>query len=110
MCNCDCDIDSYDWFRGFNSRCFAAKFCRDFEEAEREFEDAFKEIETKAPRDLVREYETPGGGKVKKFGPFVYGYSMTIGPDGKPNVREFGNVKSASRSGGSFFQDAHDLN
>jgi hypothetical protein len=35
---------------------------------------------------------------------------MTIGPDGKPNVREFGNVKSASRSGGSFFQDAHDLN
>jgi len=24
----------------------------------------------------------------------VYGYSMTIGPDGKPKVREFGNVKS----------------
>ncbi|HDQ06743.1 MAG TPA: Hsp20/alpha crystallin family protein, partial [Candidatus Bathyarchaeota archaeon] len=24
---------------------------------------------------------------------FVYGYSMTIGPDGKPKIREFGNVK-----------------
>lgn len=26
--------------------------------------------------------------------PFVYGYSMTIGPDGKPKVREFGNIRS----------------
>ncbi len=79
-------------------------------EMEREFEDAFKDVETKAPKDLVREYETPGGGKVKEFGPFVYGYSMTIGPDSNPKVREFGNAKSASRGGGSFFQDAHDLN
>ena len=63
----------------------------------KEFEDASKDIETKAPKDLVREYETPGGGKVKEFGPFVYGYSMTIGPDSKPKVREFGNAKSASR-------------
>lgn len=23
----------------------------------------------------------------------VYGYSMTVGPDGKPKIREFGNVK-----------------
>ena len=23
----------------------------------------------------------------------MYGYSMTIGPDGKPKIREFGNVK-----------------
>ena len=73
-------------------------------EMEREFEDASKDIETKAPKDLVREYETPGGGKVKEFGPFVYGYSMTIGPDSKPKVREFGNAKSASRGGDSFFR------
>ncbi len=26
-------------------------------------------------------------------GPFYYGYTMTIGPDGKPVVREYGNVK-----------------
>jgi HSP20 family protein len=48
----------------------------------------------KAPKDLVREYETPEGAKVREMGPFVYGYSMTIGPDGKPRVREFGNVRS----------------
>lgn len=29
----------------------------------------------------------------------VYGYSMTIGPDGRPNVREFGNVKRPSGLG-----------
>ncbi|MGH9923950.1 MAG: hypothetical protein ACRD5B_01100 [Nitrososphaeraceae archaeon] len=27
------------------------------------------------------------------MGPIVYGYSMTIRPDGRPRVREFGNVK-----------------
>ena len=34
------------------------------------------------------------------FTPFVYGYSMTIGPDGKPKVREFGNIKPPLRSRG----------
>jgi HSP20 family protein len=42
---------------------------------------------------LVREYITPEGGEVREVGPVVYGYSMTVGPDGKPRVREFGNVK-----------------
>ena len=30
---------------------------------------------------------------MREAGPVVYGYSMTVGPDGKPQVREFGNVK-----------------
>ena len=67
---------------------------------ERGFDDTFRNIETKTPKDLVREYETSEGGKVKEYGPFVYGYSMTIGPDGKPKVREFGNVKSPLHGGG----------
>jgi HSP20 family protein len=37
--------------------------------------------------------KTSEGGKVTEYGPFVYGYSMTICPDGKPKVREFENVK-----------------
>ena len=76
-------------------------------EMERQFEEQFKDIENIAPKDLVREYQTPEGGKVREVGPIVYGYSMTIGPDGKPNVREFGNVRSSSSplrggGGGSF--------
>ena len=29
----------------------------------------------------------------------MYGYSMTIGPDGNPQIREFGNIKPETRMG-----------
>lgn len=32
---------------------------------------------------------------VQTFGPYYYGYSMTIGPDGKPVVKEYGNVRQS---------------
>ncbi len=51
------------------------------------------------PKQLVRERKLPDGGTVKEMGPFVYGYSLSVGPDGKPVVREFGNVKPSMRSG-----------
>jgi len=60
---------------------------------EKMFEESYEEMETKAPKDLVREYKTSDGQKVKEFGPLVYGYSITVGPDGKARVKEFGNVK-----------------
>ncbi len=31
--------------------------------------------------------------RVERFGPYVYGFSITIGPDGRPVIREFGNVR-----------------
>ncbi|UCH31864.1 MAG: Hsp20/alpha crystallin family protein [Candidatus Bathyarchaeota archaeon] len=69
---------------------------REMEEMmEREFEDIFK----RAPRELVQERTLPDGTKVKRWGPFVYGYSMTVGPDGRPQVREFGNIKPETRMG-----------
>jgi HSP20 family protein len=73
-------------------------------EAERSFSEQFKNIENKVPKELIKEYETPEGGKVRQVGPIVYGYSMTIGPDGKPKVREFGNIKSPVGEMGSFEQ------
>jgi HSP20 family protein len=30
---------------------------------------------------------------VKEWGPFVYGYSMTVDEEGKPQIREFGNIR-----------------
>jgi HSP20 family protein len=45
---------------------------------------------------MKRERKLPDGSTVPEWGPFVYGYSMTIGPDGKPKIREFGNVKPSS--------------
>lgn len=39
--------------------------------------------------DLFEEFKTEGN----LSGPYYYGYSMTVGPDGKPVVKEYGNVK-----------------
>jgi HSP20 family protein len=96
----DRDVD--EWFRrwspwGGGRRAAGENVFREFEEMrqdmERMFEEAVRDI-GKVPKELIREYDTPTGGKVKEVGPLVYGYSMTIGPDGKPKVKEFGNVRS----------------
>jgi len=62
-------------------------------------EDAFKDLETKAPKNLIRERKLPDGRVVREMGPFVYGYSVSIGPDGKPQVREFGNLRPTRELG-----------
>jgi HSP20 family protein len=70
---------------------------RGFDDVHRELNrmfNVFNDLSTNAPKELVREYQTLDGAKVREVGPIVYGYSMTIGPDGKPHVKEFGNVKS----------------
>ena len=33
--------------------------------------------------------------------PWYYGYTMTIGPDGKPIVKEYGNVKPSTYEKGA---------
>ena len=34
----------------------------------------------------------------REIGPLVYGYSYTVGADGKPQFREFGNIRPLQRS------------
>jgi HSP20 family protein len=102
-------IDPEDWFsRRFlrgpkREGWFGSDMPRQFDEMRREmermFEEEFKDIESKAPKELVREYQTPQGGKVREVGPIVYGYTATIGPDGKPRIREFGNVRPGKMIG-----------
>lgn len=64
-----------------------------FREMEEMMAKQFEELSKRAPETLIREQTLPDGTKKKSWGPFVYGYSMTVGPDGKPKVREFGNIK-----------------
>ena len=40
--------------------------------------------------DIFEEFKNNG----TNGGPYYYGYTMTVGPDGKPIVKEYGNVKS----------------
>ncbi|HSA75878.1 MAG TPA: archaeal heat shock protein Hsp20 [Candidatus Nitrosocosmicus sp.] len=109
------DITPSDWINRFFNTGFGRPWGRvrgrglldtrdlfaDFDDIHEEMNrmfDVFNNISNNAPKELVREYETKEGGKVREVGPIVYGYSMTIGPDGKPHVREFGNLKSTSSS------------
>jgi HSP20 family protein len=96
----DRDID--EWFRrwspwGAGRRGAGENIFREFEEMrrdmERMFEETLRDID-KAPKELIREYDAPTGGRVREVGPLVYGYSMIIGPDGKPKVKQFGNIRT----------------
>ena len=95
--------DYRDWFKKrrrypFFRSWFFEDVDRMFREMEKMMEQEFKMFTSRVPKDYVRERKRPDGTTVREWGPFVYGYSVKIGPDGKPEIREFGNVKP-SRSG-----------
>ena len=101
------DREPDDWFRRFfssSSNSANSDILREFidsigREMKRMFEQQqFQDIQSKAPKELVREYETPKGDMVREIGPIVYGYSVNIGPDGKPKIREFGNIRPSGRN------------
>jgi HSP20 family protein len=81
-------LASEDWLREFN---------RMKDEMEHVFEETTQDIE-RIPKELVREYQTTAGEMAREIGPLVYGYSYTVGADGKPRFREFGNVRPSQRS------------
>ena len=68
-------------------------FERLMEELEREMAESIKQMEKQMPEEMLRETRQSDGSVRREYGPFVYGYSVKIGPDGKPVIREFGNMK-----------------
>lgn len=61
------------------------------------FDDFFKEFGAfrgidEMMNDLMKNLFTSGT-RIENGKPFVYGFSMRTGPDGKPVINEFGNVK-----------------
>ena len=64
---------------------------RFFEQIDREFSEA---------EDMLnRVFRTVGesGATASETLPYYYGYQITIGPEGKPHVREFGNVRPSTK-------------
>ena len=51
--------------------------------------------------DLVDAARHAGAGGPGRIGPYYYGYTMTVGPDGRPVVREYGNVRPGLAGGGA---------
>ena len=93
------DEDSPEWTKRrrspFDKDPFFGDIDRIFREMEERMEEEFKDFTKKVPKDYIKERKLPDGSTVKEFGPFVYGYSLKIGPDGKPEIREFGNIKKS---------------
>ena len=73
-----------------------------FDELDREFEEMEKNI-SKMFEDM-RKASIEGHGEE---GPYVYGFSMRVGPDGRPQVEEFGNV--SGREGTEISMDREPL-
>jgi len=69
-----------------------------FEDLDRMMEGLLRDISSRMPDRLVRERKLPDGSTVREMGPIIYGYSMRIGPDGRPEIREFGNVHPRKRA------------
>jgi HSP20 family protein len=86
--------DFPEWFKKRRSRDpFFGDVDDMFREMEKMMDEELKNFTDKVPKEYVKERKLPDGSTVKELGPFVYGYSMKIGPDGKPEIQEFGNLK-----------------
>ena len=62
-----------------------------------DFRFGFSNIDEMIERMFRAAREAEGSAMSSTFGPVYYGYSVTTGPDGRPHVREFGNVKPTRR-------------
>jgi HSP20 family protein len=68
---------------GFNTRIF--------EEMDKEFVDAEDMLNR-----MFRTVRQSGRGASQTF-PYYYGYQITVGPDGRPRIREFGNARPSTK-------------
>ena len=94
-----------DWFRSRRNRRspFGWKD-RWFADIDEMFQNMFQDMIKDMPKESMTERKLPDGSTARQRGPFVYGYSMSLGPDGKPVVQEFGNVKPSRRPGAFGFE------
>jgi HSP20 family protein len=88
------DEDYPEWFKKRRAKDpFFGDMDDMFREMEKMMDEELKSFTEKVPKEYIKERKLPDGSTVKELGPFVYGYSMKIGPDGKPEIQEFGNIK-----------------
>src|SRR5210317_342637 len=83
-----------EWFKRFGGRHgMFGDLDRLIREMEKEMAETIRQMDEQMPEGMRRETRQPDGSVRREYGPFVYGYSVKIGPDGKPVIREFGNMK-----------------
>ena len=80
-----------EWF-GKKRRSWFPDVDEMMREMDKMMQEAFRNFEQQVPKNLVKERKMDDGSTVREMGPIVYGYSVKIGPDGKPEIRKFGNI------------------
>lgn len=102
------DDEFLPWFRSRRGRRSPSSpfgwMDRWFSDFDQIFERMFQDMAKGMPKEFMDEKKLPDGSTIRKYGPFVYGYSMSMGPDGKPIIQEFGNVKPSKKPGAFGFE------
>ncbi|MFX1256930.1 MAG: archaeal heat shock protein Hsp20 [Promethearchaeota archaeon] len=84
-------FDFYNFFSDPNKLFKSKQFKYIFKEI---FENILKrlpsEFQNLSPEDIKKEFMK----NKDKFGPFMAGFNINIGPDGKPTIDSFGNIKT----------------
>jgi len=69
----------------------------EFEEWFRRTRKLFEEMDRMIDEMLRESFSAFREGRGRVIGPYYYGFSITIGPDGVPRVREWGNIRPGVR-------------
>jgi len=86
------------WFRKKSKRPITKKDSSEemdeiINKIEELLDNKFRELSDKALNEQKKRKPIPGEEKKKRFGHFIYGYSITLGPDGEPRIRQLGNFE-----------------
>ncbi|MEM2387881.1 MAG: archaeal heat shock protein Hsp20 [Candidatus Aenigmatarchaeota archaeon] len=76
----DKEKDPFDWFEDWG-----------IDDIFEEFDERFRKMQNRINKLIKDAME--GNIPAKEGGPFIYGWSFRVGPDGKPHFEEFGNIK-----------------
>jgi HSP20 family protein len=91
--------DPEDWERDEREDSIEDPFFGMRDDMFRDFDEQFRRM--RAVMNSVMEKAAQGElGSPEQGGPYVYGWSMRVGPDGVPHVQTFGNVQNPAVRGG----------
>lgn len=87
------DKDEIDGYRRNRFPSFFSMFKEVFESIDQQMRETMNNFYSHVPENMDRKDKSLDETTARKFGPFIYGYSMRVGSDGKPEIQEFGNIR-----------------
>ena len=76
---------------------------------EKILDNKFKELSETSLNEQKKREPISSEQKDKRFGHFIYGYRVTLGPDGKPRIRQLGHISPKMCPKKSKYDEKRDL-